>query len=130
MAIDISGAEAYFSKRNHIKSEIWAAFDEDSKYAALTHAQRIIEALCEDFDDTTSSAGDFPRYDLAVYEQACYMLQCSPVQADANKAGPKFSMPDVNQKQSLRATPSNPYALCGEALRWLVTGGCIELSRG
>ena len=133
MTINVVNADIYFGPENHIKAAIWTGFSPKEKAAGIAQATRLILSIMDE-DSAGLSAygdedGDFPRPDLAVYEQACYMLQASPVQADGQQAGPKWALQD-NVDQRKDGTPPDPNALCGEALRWLARGGEIVLSRG
>jgi len=76
MAIDIAGANTYFGATVHIRSEAWTRIPQARRIAALAHATRLIESRLEDDLETDATvAGDFPRHDAAVYEQALWMLQ-------------------------------------------------------
>jgi len=76
MAIDIAGANTYFGVTVHIRSEAWTRIPQARRIAALAHATRLIESRLEDDLETDATvAGDFPRHDAAVYEQALWMLQ-------------------------------------------------------
>lgn len=76
MAIDITGANTYFGATVHIRSEAWTRIPQVRRIAAIAHATRLIESRLEDpFETDATVAGDFPRHDAAVYEQALWMLQ-------------------------------------------------------
>ena len=76
MAIDIAGANTYFGATVHIRSEAWTRIPQARRIAALAHATCLIESRLEDDLETDATvAGDFPRHDAAVYEQALGMLQ-------------------------------------------------------
>ena len=78
MAIDIAGANTYFSVTADIRSEAWTRITQARRIAAIAHATRVIQACFDDPDDLETDAtiaGDFPRHDAAVYEQAFWMLQ-------------------------------------------------------
>jgi len=76
MAIDIAGANTYFGATVHIRSEAWTRIPQARRIAALAHATCLIESRLEDDLETDATvAGDFPRHDAAVYEQALWMLQ-------------------------------------------------------
>ena len=76
MAIDIAGANTYFGATVHIRSESWTRIQLARRIAAVAHATRLIESrLADDLETDATVAGDFPRHDAAVYEQALWMLQ-------------------------------------------------------
>ena len=76
MAIDITGANTYFGATVHIRSEAWTRIPQARRIAALAYATCLIESRLEDDLETDATvAGDFPRHDAAVYEQALWMLQ-------------------------------------------------------
>ena len=76
MAIDIAGANTYFGATVHIRSEAWTRIPQARRIAALAYATCLIESRLEDDLETDATvAGDFPRHDAAVYEQALWMLQ-------------------------------------------------------
>jgi len=122
MSIDLAGANAYFSPGNHLKAEVWAGFDEDQPGGAVAQAKRVLaRMLCDGIEEEATTDGDFPRHDLAVYEQACYLLQASPSMADGTYTGPKWAIPEE---------PMNPHVICADALAWLAYPGQITISRG
>ncbi|MFH1477836.1 MAG: hypothetical protein ABIH24_10180 [Verrucomicrobiota bacterium] len=76
MAIDITGANTYFGATVHIRSEAWTQISQAKRIAAIAHAARLIQSrLADDLETDATVAGDFPRHDAAVYEQALWMLQ-------------------------------------------------------
>lgn len=133
MAIDINGANEYFHPGNHLKAAIWNGFDEDQKNAGIAQAKRMMTRLLDDsgitLDSAPSGDDDFPRPDLAVYEQACYILQCSPTLPNGEQSGPKFAMPSTGQ-QDRKQAPADPLQICPDAIYWLVESGIVTLSRG
>jgi hypothetical protein len=133
MSFDLSGANGYFRPGNHIRYAIWRGSDPDMQTSALAAAKRDVERLLDDTltDADASADGDFPRYDLAVYEQALWILVNGAV-ANAEETAPKWMLtgdPEAREggKFGVRMADSG---VGPEALKWLVSGGLVTLSRG
>ena len=106
MAINLSGANVYFGNRNHSESELWDAFSSNQREAALAEAIRWLKSQRmqpyygisgEDptdqtnlLDTDTTTATDFPREELATYEQAIWILKLGSTIPDGTKTGPKW----------------------------------------
>lgn len=126
MAININQANLYFSNSNHIKHSIWADIDDDDKQAAIGHAKRLIALILDTtINESTTSDSDFPRHDIAVYEQALWMLEQSQVIPNGDETAPKFigeKSPDDAEKkvktgfsiapEAARFLTRNPMAIC------------------
>lgn len=134
MSIDITAADAHFGTKVHIRSGIWNGFDRDLRQSALVQARRDIERLLGEAiaaEDETSADGDFPRYDLAVFEQALWILVNSAV-ANGEQTTPKWMLtgdPEARDGGEYGVRMGSP-GMSPTALEWLVTGGQVTLSRG
>lgn len=132
MAIDITGANAYFGATVHARSEAWTQFPLAKRIAAIAHAISLIENRFNiELDTATTVVRDFPRDDAAVYEQALWMLETL---ARDDKINDRI-MNDTTQGGSLaanmRALKSPGYTLAPEARDFLVLyPGLVTLSRG
>lgn len=132
VSISVDGANAYFHPSNHIRAQVWHSFSEQSRAAGIAHARRLIERkLQESLDnlENESEYAGFPRYDYAVYEQACCLLQNSAIMPDGNMAGPKFAMPDPEHPDK-RELVGAALAICPEATDWIIATPDYEISRG
>lgn len=131
MAIDITGANTYFGATVHTRSDVWTRIPLARRVAAIANAKDLIQSRFEDDLETdTTVAGDFPRHDAAVYEQALWMLE-----TDAMDASLKTQM--ITEKQigslvaNLRALQSLSNLVAPAAVRFLVLNPrSIALSRG
>jgi hypothetical protein len=134
MAIDITGANAYFGATVHIRSESWTRLPQARRIAALAQATDFIRSRLEDKLETDATvAGDFPRHDAAVYEQALYMLD----QMDFNASIRALVLSTTNQggtiASNIRGVPSHATLdqICLQALRFLVLNPrSVRFARG
>ncbi len=92
MAIDLSveAADTYFGPRNHIKTELWSAYSDDQRAAAIASAARLITATIGS-DVSQETQDDQYRPQDAVFEQALYMLQNSFAIPNAEMTAPHFT---------------------------------------
>lgn len=94
MSIDVSGANIYFGSSNHVKYATWTGISNALKTAAIAHAKRVIARFIADdtgdLDTDTTADTDFPREDVAVYEQALWMIQQSDVVVNGEESAPKL----------------------------------------
>lgn len=129
--IDIDGANAYLTEQNHMLGRTWKKAGADQRQASIAYAMRTIERLVgDDFDDETSDTDDFPRYDLAVYEQAVWLLQHSEAIQNGEIASEKIVATKVSSKAGA-PRPIDVNGICPAALFWLVKKiGAVRLSRG
>ncbi len=134
MAIDLAGADAYFAADNHFMSEVWLQFTEDDhRTAAIASARRqLIRLLARDLDDTTTTDTDFPREDVATYEQALFLLRNGFI-ANGDFTTPKWTLGDRDADDDGIPSPEK-IGICNEAKGWIFersgpTGGVIS-SRG
>lgn len=122
MAVTLATANAYFGPKAHLRSFIWQKFTTDQRTAALAHAVRIIwRATGTEPSDTVTTNDDQVRPDLAVCEQALFMLERSPAIADGKEAAPRF----LSSQQGSPDNPRDevdPYDIAPEARRWLTQG--------
>jgi len=134
MAIDITGANNYFGASAHIRSESWTRLPLTRRIAAVAHAIRLIASrLDDDIETEATVAGDFPRHDAAVYEQALYMLETLAT----NESVKTFVLNSKQQGGSIAAnirtlpSSSSLETICLQALRFLVVNPrSVRLSRG
>lgn len=133
MSASVTGSETYFDKANHLRSAVWAKFNEDQKAAAIAHAKRILNRATRPEDETTwdfetdidTDEGMNPEY--AIYEQALYMLMNMPMDnADGSFAMAQAADPQADSK----ARKAETGLIAPEALAWLTESGGVELSRG
>ena len=127
MAITRDLANAYFG--TNISGELWTRYSEERKQAAIDHAQRFLSTCVEgDLDTDTTSDGDFPRNDCAVYEQALYTLQNAPGLPDIDSPTPTDLFGTKEGMTNKRDT-GNIYSICKPA-RFFLCKGQISVSRG
>jgi hypothetical protein len=128
----VAGAKAFFA--GNVQRRVWEAYSAEDKTAALVHAERLLRRAAGRALSTTPSAeGDAPRDDLAVYEQALYLLRNGPNPTDGMMPG----FVAMDQANPERPREQDTGAICPEALRWLsvpeVNGSPaprVELLRG
>ena len=132
MAIDITGANAYFGATVHIRSEAWTRIPQARRIAAVAHATRLIESRLDDPLETDATvAGDFPRHDAAVYEQALWMLEAGALDSSLRE-----QLLDPKQKggslaANIRAMEALYKLIAPAALRFLVVNPrSVRFSRG
>ena len=106
MAINLELANKYFLVGSHVNAHVWSAFESEDRKAAINTARlKIMRAraypiptdsdtspAAQDtlLDTDTTTESDFPREDLAVYEQAIWLLVNSNLTPDGNYIGPKW----------------------------------------
>lgn len=137
MAVTIATANAYFLPAKHIFSAVWNGFQEPQKTAALYQANQVLtRVLGYEPNDDASAITDQPRQDLAVCEQALYMLRNSPLIADGSQPAPHWDGGAPRDPFEAREG-ADPYALAPEAQRWLQwssgnqrTGARLTIARG
>ncbi len=128
MAITKANADTYFAATNHPRAAAWAGFSSDERTGAIAHAKRIVSRyLNGDLDQDATADGDFPRHDLAVYEQALWSLENSPMLREGREEAPDALATDPEQDD--RAREVQAAVLAPEARRWLTRGGAIRLGR-
>lgn len=114
MSFTVANANTYFA--GHIQRKAWAGYDQADKTAALTHAERLLRrSTGRELDDDVSDEGDAPRDDLAVYEQALYLLRNGPNTPE----GGVPSFVSMDQAAPDRAREQDNGIICPEATRWL-----------
>ena len=124
MAINLQLADAYFDPAQHVFSHAWTGFTPEQRQAAINHTIRDFERIFkDDYDDSTTTSDDFPRMDLAVYEQALELLMRSGV-ANGEMTAPRYTGEDPQMKRD--------YEFCPAAKAWLYNlgGKQIEIERG
>lgn len=119
MAITRALADTYFN--THTEKGIWYAFDQTQRDNGIAMAKRrLTEELSKpdytlsgtspetqprllDTDTTTDS--NWPREDLAVYEQALHMMLYSMSNPNGEQNGPKWLAPDVEERRDAGVSP-------------------------
>lgn len=121
MAIDITGADAYFGEAVHIRSVVWTRLPQSRRIAAIAHAKRLIELFLGDtsLDETVTTNADFPRHDAAVYEQALWMLVQMDEETENRELAVKAPAGGAFA-QNLKAIRSTAGNIAPDALRFLV----------
>ncbi len=133
MAIDLTGADAYFEESNHTRSASWASFKRQGPKAvtaAIAEAKRILAQLTkkdpdENLPTDATDKTEFPRYDYAVYEQALYLLE-NGIVADGAQANLKFI---AGRTQPDEARERQTDVIAPAAMRW-ISRGRIMMTRG
>ena len=113
MAITRALADTYFNA--HTQKALWYAFDDTQRDNGITMAKRRLSEevskpkytetgtsptdQTRELDEDTTSDGDWPREDLAVYEQALHMLIYSMSNPNGEQNGPKWLVPDVEERK-------------------------------
>jgi len=128
--IDVSGADAYLTEKNHLRGRTWKRTGADQKSACVAHAKRLIERIVgDDFEDATTTSDDWPRWDLAVYEQAIDMAANSDAVQNGDVASEKVVATRVSKNKAPKRYDSN--RLCQSAMFWIVKStSTVRLSRG
>lgn len=132
MSFTVANANTYFD--GHVQKRAWAGYSVDEQTAALTHAERLVRrAVGVALTTDASEEGDAPRHDLAVYEQALYLLRNGPNTPEGG--APAFVAMD--QGNPGRPREQDTGLLCPEARRWLIVPRAngtpapfVELFRG
>lgn len=129
MAIDLASANAYFAPSNHPRASVWSDFSTTERTGALAHAKRVLSRyLRQSVDEAATDDDDFPRHDLAVYEQAIWSLENSPLLRDGREEAAEALADDPEQSDGTRS--ASPHIVAPEAMRWLVRGGIVRIGRG
>ena len=130
MAINVDGADAYFSSRT--SHDDWQAYSADQRKAAIEQAKRdFSRALGRPMreDEAQYRYGDRTRDEYAVYEQALFTLL-----RDAQQRGLALSpIPSLNpdEAQDPRTVHSTGYCKwSSEALAWLGATVRTEIVKG
>jgi len=143
MAITRALADSYFDQDNHVLGKLWEAFDRTDRDGAVAHAKRRLEQVravsyptntssspvqqTNLLDEDTTTANDWPREDLAVYEQALHMLIYGTFVPLPNDHDTRW----IDRINAIREEGGDAYAVADEARRlmgWDQHG--VRLSRG
>ena len=143
MAITRALADTYFDEGNHVLAKLWEAFDRKDRDGAIAHAKRRLEQVravayptntssspVEQnnlLDEDTTSATDFPREDLACYEQALHMLIFGTFVPLPNDHDTRW----IDRVNAIREEGGDAYAIAPEARRlmgWEQHG--VRIARG
>lgn len=125
MTISIENADAYFSRGNHVRADIWLKFTHEHRAGAVATARRMFEhelkrPLREDETDESLAH----REDYACYEQALWLLMGTPVSDAANGDAAGMLLGDAEpQTNSSGKRPR----WSDEALRWFNWGGGVTI---
>ena len=132
MAIDITGANAYFGSSVHIHTETWTKIPLPRRIAALAQATDFIRSRLEDELETdTTVAGDFPRHDAAVYEQALWMLEAAALDSSIREQVLNPKQQGGSLAANIRAMQTLNSLVAPAAVRFLfVFPQSVRLSRG
>ncbi len=130
MAITADLANDYFE--THIEAQLWGSYDDDQRVNAIEFAKnRLQEELSVPkytdtasspvtqsrvLDEDTTTASDWPREDLAVYEQALHSLLYSMSNPNGQRSGPKWMAADVEQKREEGMTA---HTICERAKHYM-----------
>lgn len=129
MAISKTTADTYFAATNHPRASAWSSFSTNERTGAIAHAKRILARyLPGPVDETTTTDRDFPRHDLAVYEQALWSLENSPLLRSGREESADAVASDPEEPDGSRVAQTA--ILAPEARRWLTRGGSVMLGRG
>lgn len=129
MSITKAKADDYFDKENHPRASVWEGFSNYERTGAMAHAKRVISRYLNcSLDEEDTVDGDFPRHDLAVYEQAIWSLENSPLVRDARSEAPEATATDPEADGGAREASAD--ILAPEARRWLTRGGTVMIGRG
>lgn len=124
----LTNAETYFAPTNHIRSAAWARFEPEIKQAAISQAKRTLNRIAQVIDiETDLDTDDYINPEYAIYEQALWMLQNEPM-GNVDGTFPVVDAADPETESNSRKAQDT--VIAPEALRWLVRGGNISLSRG
>ena len=127
MAIDVSGAGAYF--KHHAKRTLWPQYSPEEQAGAIEQAKRDLSRELGrpmDEDEPPFQPGEQRRDEYAVYEQALHALEqvgvgngrgsYVPVLTGSSEAQPDASRPQTK--------------FCPEALRWFGIRAGVVAIRG
>ena len=122
MAINVTGADAYFAEDKHLLYAYWKRYSQKQKQAAVLLGTNVVRnALCRiTWDDSATVEGDFPRYDAAVYEQAVFALKCCDILPDSASPVPSELFPDEVRGKDGRIIGGTPHKLCPAAVAMIM----------
>ena len=129
MEITLDNANAYFALGNHTMADTWLKFSDAHRLGAIAHARRMLERELRRPMRETDAEGDSRRDDLAVFEQALWLLLGSPY-GDASR-GDAVAILDGRPVDA--PAPADDYGTgrrerwSREALRWLGWGGIVTV---
>ena len=129
MAITVANADVHFA--SHVDGNAWDDFTDANKARGVAHALRLVQtrggSAFVDADTTISTVG--ARWDLAVYEQAFFMLSNSHIPRDGSTGAPRYLETDTDP-----ADPQDVETLCNACLRYITGAQArypnIEMRRG
>jgi len=147
--INLENAKLYFAASSHIRASVWDKFapaaipvidpgddipvvSPDIREGAVAHALRKLTLWWpkDEVNAAVSSTDrDFPRFDLAVYEQALWMLEHGPASADGNQNAPRQIVEDQDKSKPQSRPPAPDWS--PDALRYLFRRpATVTLTRG
>ena len=132
MAIDITGANAYFGATVNTRSETWTKIPLPRRVAAVAQAKDLIQSKFDAALETdTTVAGDFPRHDAAVYEQALWMLEAAALDSSIREQVLNPKQQGGSLAANIRAMQTLNSLVAPAAVRFLfVFPQSVRLSRG
>ena len=116
MAINVDGADAYFSSRT--SGDDWAAYSATQRKAAIEQAKR----------DFSRALGRPMRDEYAVYEQALYTLLRDATQKGAVSRTPSLNPDEHKEPRTVHSTGYGKWS--SEALAWLGASVRTEIVKG
>lgn len=118
MKIDLEGADAYFSIDNHVNGPVWLRFRPERREGAIAQARRMFEQDLGRPMRETGAEGDARRDDLAVYEQALWLLLGAPY-GDGQSGDAVAVLQGTAKEEEARKTAPRRPRWSEDALRWL-----------
>ena len=129
MAIDVNGADTYFSSRT--SGDDWAAYSVAQRKAAIEQAKRdFSRALGRPMreDEAQYRYGDRTRDEYAVYEQVLYTLLRDATQKGAVSRTPSLNPDEHKEPRHVHSTGYGKWS--SEALAWLGAAVRTEIVKG
>lgn len=127
MSISIESANQYFSTENNVNASVWLKFPEQVRTGAIASAKRMFETELRrpmKEDEPPYFAGMTRREDLAVYEQALWLLLGTPW-GDASNGDAISCLQGQSEIALSEAMGKKRERFSPEALRWLGWGGVV-----
>ena len=129
MAIDVNGADAYFSTRT--SGDDWLSYSASQRKGAIEQAKRdFSRALGRPMreDEAQYRYGDRTRDEYAVYEQAFYTLLRDATQKGAVSRTPSLNPDEHKEPRTVHSTGYGKWS--SEALAWLGASVRTEIVKG
>ena len=129
MAINVDGADAYFSTRT--SGDDWLSYSASQRKGAIEQAKRdFSRALGRPMreDEAQYRYGDRTRDEYAVYEQALYTLVRDAPQKGAISRTPSLNPDEAKEPRQVHSTGYGKWS--SEALAWLGASVRTEIVKG